>query len=268
MEKINMNYQVFAKYKQKVIDMDNLENWKRDFSMDAGNGFQISYAPFDYVNLNAKVVIVGITPGEKQAINALNALRRALKSGVSDLEALMVAKKYGSFSGPMRSNLIKMLDHIGLPQLVDVASCSEFFQEDSESAHFTSVLKYPVFYNDSNYGGNPSPLREPMLTAHIHRHFLEEVKSLPDAVYIPLGRLPTDTLLEMSKQGYLEQNQILDGIPHPSGANAERVSYFVGDKLAADCSPKTNPVKLDEAKSRLIAKLGLDVFLSGITLHH
>jgi hypothetical protein len=267
MEKIEMNYQVYAKYKQKVIGMDNLENWKSDLSIDSGNGLQISYAPFDYVNLNAKVVIVGITPGEQQAMNALNTLRSSLKSGLSDLEALKAAKKFGSFSGPMRSNLIKMLDHIGFPQLIDVASCSEFFEEESEAAHFTSVLKYPVFYNDSNYSGNPPPKREPLLSISIQHHFLEEVKLLPDAVYIPLGKLPTETLLEISKQGYLGENQILDGIPHPSGANSERVSYFVGDKRAADCSPKTNPVKLDEAKTRLIEKLGLDVFVSGVSIH-
>jgi hypothetical protein len=80
MEKIDMNYQVFAKYKQKMIDMDNLENWKKDLSIDSGNGLQISYAPFDYVNLNAKVVIVGITPGEQQAINALKASDKNARS--------------------------------------------------------------------------------------------------------------------------------------------------------------------------------------------
>ena len=42
------------------------------------------YAPFDHVNHDARVVIVGMTPGRFQAVNALVAARDALRNGATD----------------------------------------------------------------------------------------------------------------------------------------------------------------------------------------
>lgn len=64
------------------------------------------YAPFEHINSAAKVVVIGITPGAQQARNALRALREALASGHADAEALAIAKRTASFSGPIRTNLV------------------------------------------------------------------------------------------------------------------------------------------------------------------
>jgi hypothetical protein len=74
----------------------------------------ISYAPFDYITPRAKVVIVGITPGAQQAANALAEARRQLLAGSTAEAALKAAKVFASFSGPRRTNLVAMLDYIGL----------------------------------------------------------------------------------------------------------------------------------------------------------
>ena len=74
----------------------------------------INYAPFEHIQHGAKVVIVGITPGEQQARNALLEARRQLIAGASQAMALSKAKVFASFSGPMRANLVAMLDHVGL----------------------------------------------------------------------------------------------------------------------------------------------------------
>lgn len=52
----------------------------------------ISYAPFDYVNLHARVVLVGITPGRQQARNALLAAWPHLVAG-ADLRTASKAAK-------------------------------------------------------------------------------------------------------------------------------------------------------------------------------
>jgi hypothetical protein len=44
-------------------------------------------------------------------------------------------------------------------------------------------------------------------------------------------------------------------LPHPSGANAERIAYFLGRKAKGDLSAKTSPGKLDEAKAQLIKRV-------------
>ena len=73
----------------------------------------VSYAPFDHIERGARIVIVGITPGELQAANGLCDVRRQLIAGTDQASALAAAKVCASFSGGMRTNLIQMLDHIG-----------------------------------------------------------------------------------------------------------------------------------------------------------
>jgi hypothetical protein len=50
---------------------------------------------------------------------------------------------------------------------------------------------------------------------------------------------------------------VLAGLPHPSGANAERISYFLGRKSKEALSSKTNATKIDEAKLVLLKQLAL-----------
>ena len=71
----------------------------------------VSYAPFEHVHLGARVV-VGITPGAQQAVNALCELRRRLMAGDGHGDALVAAKVFASFSGPIRANLVALLDHV------------------------------------------------------------------------------------------------------------------------------------------------------------
>ena len=74
----------------------------------------VYYAPFDYINHDAKIVICGITPGFQQAILALEEASKQLRQGATAEAAKLAAKNIASFGGPMRSNLIRLLDYIGL----------------------------------------------------------------------------------------------------------------------------------------------------------
>jgi hypothetical protein len=65
--------------------------------------FEAFYAPMDWVNGDAKVIIVGVTPGLQQATESLVALRRALASGKSAENAAQAAKQSASFKGTMRT---------------------------------------------------------------------------------------------------------------------------------------------------------------------
>ena len=68
---------------------------KRDLNMGD------RYAPFDHIARNARIVIVGITPGRVQAVNAVSAARNVIERGGPVPEALAEAKLTGSFSGPL-----------------------------------------------------------------------------------------------------------------------------------------------------------------------
>ena len=93
----------------------------------------IDKAYFDYVNTEAQVVIVGITPGEEQLDEP--------KEGQSNKEY----KREHAFEGKMRPNLIAMLDHVGINGLLGIESCKSLWEEDFDKVEMTSLLKDASF---------------------------------------------------------------------------------------------------------------------------
>lgn len=213
------------------------------------------YAPFDFVAPDARLVIVGITPGRTQAVNALVAASAALRAGKDTREASRLAKLTGSFSGAMRTHLVSMLDHIGLQQILGVSTCADLFCPPSQFVHFTSALRYPVFVGEANYNGKPDMLETPLLRSMIDRCLVEEARTLSTAVWLPLGPQADRALQYLCGRGILDRRQLLQGLPHPSGANAERIAYFLGCKPRHLLSSRTNPDTLDTALGRLRAKV-------------
>lgn len=205
------------------------------------------YAPFDYINQGAKIVIVGITPGQQQAANALKKSKEILSKGGTIEEAKKAAKVFASFSGAMRNNLVAMMDHIGLNKVLKIDSTADLFESRTNLVHFTSALRYPVFKNGKNFNGSPLLLKE-----QVDAWFAEECKLLKSAIYIPLGPNVSLVMDYLVKEGVVNETQVLTGLPHPSGANAERIKYFIGEKPKELLSKKTNPDKLDCSKQKLL----------------
>jgi hypothetical protein len=181
---------------------------------------------------------------------ALATAREALLAGASEAEASAQAKREASFAGTMRNTLSKMLDHIGLQAVLGSESCQEIWDTPG-AVHYTSALRYPVFVEGKNYSGTPKPLKTPVLRQFIATELAAEARMLPNAVWLPLGGGATDALQYLVETGVLARERVFDGLPHPSGANAERVAYFMGRKQRHDLSAKTSPDKID-AKRRTL----------------
>jgi hypothetical protein len=216
---------------------------------------EVCYAPFDYINSQARVVIVGITPGQTQMLNALKEARRQLELGADLQTTLIAAKKTAAFSGAMRPNLVKLLDCVGVNRWLNIQTCEDFFGAATDLVQTTSVLRNPVFVKGENYNGTPNMTRHPLLRDQLLTHFAEDVKALPKAVFVPLGDKVAEALHFIADHGLLEHKRILDGLPHPSGANAERIAYFLGSKRRDALSAKTNADKLDQARESMIRKV-------------
>lgn len=216
----------------------------------------VRYAPFDHVATRARLVVVGITPGMTQAVNALDAACAARAKGLPLEEALTAAKLTASFSGgAIRSNLVAMLDAIGVARHFAVGSTAELFRPGSTAVHFTSALRYPVFVDGRNYNGTPDMLATPILRRMVETHLAEEAGLLPDALWLPLGPKVEAALAHLVRMGRLRADRVLGGMPHPSGANAERVAVFLGRKDPAAASRQTNPAPLLAAFGRLKAQV-------------
>jgi hypothetical protein len=50
---------------------------------------------------------------------------------------------------------------------------------------------------------------------------------------------------------FLDPIRILDGLPHPSGANGERIAFFLGRTARSALSPKTSPDPIESARDRM-----------------
>ena len=67
----------------------------------------------------------------------------------------------------MRTNLVKMLDHIGANHYLRLSSSAELFGTRKDLVHYTSALRYPVFKNGENYSGSSVDLHL-KLTQDLH----------------------------------------------------------------------------------------------------
>ncbi len=247
--------QMLNNYRSAILDATRSDGIAPDLLISRSGQLETYYAPFEHVNVHARVVLVGITPGLFQAQKALEQLRVGLRYGLSDAEALRKAKEVASFSGPMRAALVQMLDRVGLHMALGLGSCAELFSDASDQVHYTSALRNPVLAGGQNYTGNPAILRTPYLRSMAEEWLGEEARQLPSALWVPLGKEPTAVLRSFVAQGLIQSDCLLDGLPHPSGANAERIAYFLGRKQRENLSAKTNADTIDAALDELVRKV-------------
>lgn len=221
--------------------------------MEKDQDIRIYYAPFEYINPKARVAFVGITPGPTQMVNANSEARRALCAGMSDIEAVKAAKDTAAFSGePMRGNLIRQLEHWGFHEWLGVPSAAAFFGQSRNLVQTTSLLRYPVFVDDADYRGTPHMWKSPLLRQHLISHFVSEVQSLPDAVFVGLGPQVQRVLDTLVHEGILPLNRVIGGMLHPSGNCTYRINYLVGAR-SGPVPHATNPMPYDEGRRRFRA---------------
>jgi len=188
---------------------------------------RIYWIPFERLNSGAQLIIVGLTPGMSQMEEAFTAARDALRLGMARDEVLAAVDRAASFAGVMRTNMVRMLDLIGLPEALNVRSTEDLFGSSEELVHTTSALRYPVFVNGKNYsGGSPAVDRSPLLTSYVVKTLEPELAAVPNALVLPLGKATEGCLRMLIDGGSLDEERCVFGFPHPSGGNGHRVRQF------------------------------------------
>jgi hypothetical protein len=251
---MNMNATHFQKF-QPVL-RDAVAPTVRDprLLIEQEGAVQVFYAPFEYINPTARIVLVGITPGPTQMVNANTEARRVLLAGGSETEAIRIAKQVAAFSGePMRSNLIKQLNHWGFHRWLKVRDASEFFDGEQKLLQTTSLLRYPVFVNGDDYRGTPDMTKNPLLRRQLLAGFVEEVKALPNAVFVGLGPAVQKVLDKLVSERVLPAERVIGGLLHPSGNCTYRINYLVGPRNAPP-PHATNPETYDAGRSSFASK--------------
>lgn len=218
--------------------------------MDVQGSVKIYYAPFEYVNPKAQIVLVGITPGPTQMVNANNAARRALREGLPTSEVLHRAKATGAFSGePLRGNLIRQLEHWGVPRWLGVERAADLFGKAADLVQTTSLLRFPAFVDGKDYAGAPDMLNNQVLRRHLHEHFLQEVRELPEALFFGLGPKVSSVLEKLARAGSIDGERVITGMLHPSGNNTYRIAWLTGDGTGP-VPHATNPEPYRQGRDR------------------
>jgi hypothetical protein len=193
------------------------------------------YAPFDWVNESADIVLIGITPGKRQAKSSLKTLRSALMVGKSAEEAARIAKQAASFEGDMRDIAAQLMNRFHLHKLFRLVDVAELFGAASHRAHYTSLLRYPVLHWQTkvkkdktkttgwfDYSGGDSAFTTDVLLRSIAEDFEPEIASFKDAWLVPFGPVPALALEKMAARGLVDPDRILPGINHPPGTQRNR----------------------------------------------
>jgi hypothetical protein len=185
----------------------------------------------EYVNQNAKVFIVGITPGFQQMSKSIAVARHLIEEDQPVSEILYQCKREARFSGTLRKNIIEMLDELGLHKCLSLNSTSDLFTKKDFMLHTTSLIPYGVFVNGRNYTGHsPKILKNKLLFRFLKECFDPQAAMLKEALVIPLGRSVGEIMRAYVSEGLLKENNILFGFPHPSGANGHRKQQFIANK--------------------------------------
>lgn len=207
---------------EKEIIRPELLLWER-------GPLSIYYVPFERVNPAAKVFLVGLTPGLKQMWLASMAATRALREGLAIPDVLTAASMSGAFGGPMRDNLVKMLDGIGVAAWLGLESTALIWTS-SDAAHLgasTSALLHPVFVNGENYSGSIPRISDvPILSAFVDQVLAADLAFAPEALVIPLGKAVSEAVNRIVRAGHIDSERVLFGFPHPSGANGHRPRQY------------------------------------------
>ena len=204
----------------KKINKSTITSHKFLFKKE-GN-IKVYYAPFDYFNSKAKIMIVGITPGFQQMLQSFQVINEG--------KSLKEVKDLSSFKGSMRTSLIKYLDELEVNKKLRIKSCESLFNKNSKYLHTTSLVKYPVFDQGKNYSGS-NILKKKILIEFIEKNFLKELKILKKAIIIPLGNTVSSTIEYLNNKYDLKLACFLKGFPHPSGANARKNIQFKENKM-------------------------------------
>lgn len=175
-----------------------------------------------YINKDAEVVIVGITPGNNQ-------LGGDKDYGLSPLE---IKRKYAFNGEPMRTNLINMLNFIGINKVFGIQSCKTLWEDDFQLVEMTSLLKRATFVKEGKMFNKAEKIVGDFeLEKEFYNGFVKDCAQYNRAkLFVACGPGVYKVLIELYIKGIIKTSVI--GIAHPSGRNPNWINCYLKKKKA------------------------------------
>lgn len=231
-----------------------------EFSLGREGQYDLQYIPFEHLNRDARLVIVGITPGNTQLDLAYEKAQELLKARRPDEEILVEIKKAGAFGGPsMKPNLLKMLRHFQFEKLLGIDNVDTLWGDNAGLLHSTSVVPHAAFKAGERFNGSFAEIMDsPLLKQCFLDCFVPSAREISrDALFVALGPTPQAALEWCVEEGVLRRDQVLGSFCHPSSAGGSTTRYYLREVSKDELNPK-NPVRgrcdwLDQAYEQMRA---------------
>jgi hypothetical protein len=222
----------------------------QEFVLGRDKNLELQYIPFEHVNLEARLVIVGITPGNTQISSAYQKAQDLLKAGRPESEILVEVIKTGAFAGGtrtnrggMRANLVKMLHHFQFDRLLGISDAATLWAENAHLLHSTSVVPHAAFKSGKMFAGGFDKVKKSKLLFECFMDcFVPSAQEMPtETLFVGLGKCPQAALEWCIESGILQRRQVLGAFCHPSGQGGSAVSYYLRKVTRGELKLK-NPV--------------------------
>jgi hypothetical protein len=209
---------------------------------------RLYYVPFEHANLDARLVIVGITPGPNQLELAIQAVQRLKNLPAASVQ--LEVKKQASFGSPtMRPNLLKMLAHFQVRERLGIATEADLWGPAWSMFQATSVVPHAAFDVKSDgsekmfNGKFTEVLSSTLLRRCFEDSFLPLVRAMDrSALWVGLGPTPRSALEWCVERGLLRREQVA-AFTHPSTSAGSQVNYFVKQRTRSSFDPKDPVLK-------------------------
>jgi hypothetical protein len=109
------------------------------------HNLSVHFVPFGHFPENARIALIGITPGFEQMRLAYEAARDFRETVVEEIDLYRICGAAAGFGGPMRKILVGMLEEIGIHEAMGLHTAAELFHADRTDVIRASELQHPVF---------------------------------------------------------------------------------------------------------------------------
>ncbi|KAI3591473.1 hypothetical protein D9X30_3680 [Cupriavidus sp. U2] len=212
--------------------------------VDQDGTYVMKYVPFEHRNENARLILVSTTPGHAHVQLAATVTDELLRAHAPGRVIQREHKRRVELGGHMvRPNLIRMLDHFRIPELIGQPHAAALWNDGFEAIQPLAVLPHATTRRGLVFDGTLDDLLDaPMLRIVFDNLFLGALRQCrPDAVYVALGRTAWAALQHAAALGLLAHDRLLGMMPVPARAGS-MVRYFLREISEHDLSPN-DPVR-------------------------
>ena len=187
----------------KQVDIKTI--FENKFLLYFDKNFEIYYAPLEYVNYKAKIVMVNLSPDINEMLESF----KLANKGVSPkkIKDELISQKN------INLNLTKFLDKLNINHLFNIKSCESLFNKNKKLLHITSIIKFPTFYKSKKYL-EINLFKQKVLVDFIEKYFLKELKIFKDCIIIPLSTDVSSIIENLDNKYNLKLNFFLKQFPN------------------------------------------------------